>query len=497
MARSIVLTGLIALASLTSQAAADAADTACRYLERTLAADTVLPSQEQYTNLTEENWVQTAWASPTCIVQPSTAEELSRAVKHFVAANVSFAIRSGGHSPVPGGANIDDGVLVDMSSFDAVEYDAAASVAVVGSGLRWADVYSALDPYNVTVVGGRIVDVGVGGLTLGSGLSYLSDLYGLVCDNVVNFEVVLANGNIVNANASSNPDLWWALKGGANNFGIVTKFSLRTYAISQVWGGVKAYTLEQLPALYAAMLEYQTAADKDPYANLMMQSFPLNGSLGVVLNMVYLKPVASPPAFAPFYDIPAAADTTALQPLSSFLASQQSPDLPRLNWFATSFRPSGALYARVQDIVAGNSSEMRAIAALTAGSTSVGWQPISASLVAAGNARGNGGDGGNALGLQATNQTWMVIDVGWWDAADDAAANAATEAMIRKIEDAARAAGEYVEYIFMNDASVAQPVIAHYGAASNARLRDVQRRYDPSRVFQELVPGGFKLPAET
>lgn len=81
------------------------------------------------------------------------------------------------------------------------------------------DVYGILDPFNLTAVGGRILGIGVGGSILGSGLSYLTDQYGLACDNVVNFEVVLADGSLVNANNTTNTDLFWALKGGINNFG--------------------------------------------------------------------------------------------------------------------------------------------------------------------------------------------------------------------------------------------------------------------------------------
>lgn len=88
-------------------------------------------------------------------------------LKLLVESNVPFAIRSGGHSPSPGAANIDDGILIDLSGFDKVEYDASRNVAVVGTGLRWGEVYSQLEEFNVTVVGGRVLDVGVGGLTLG------------------------------------------------------------------------------------------------------------------------------------------------------------------------------------------------------------------------------------------------------------------------------------------------------------------------------------------
>lgn len=89
----------------------------------------------------------------------------------LVAGNISFAIRSGGHLPSPGAANIDDGVLIDLSNFNQVNYDVANSVVSIGAGQRWENVYTQLDAYNVTVVGGRVLDVGVGGLTLGSKLN--------------------------------------------------------------------------------------------------------------------------------------------------------------------------------------------------------------------------------------------------------------------------------------------------------------------------------------
>lgn len=93
---------------------------------------------------------------------------MSQAVRYLAQVGVHFAIRSGGHSPAPFGANINDGVLFDMSGFNSVEYDPRRGAAVVGTGMRWGDVYRHLDQYNVTVVGGRILQVGVGGLTLGS-----------------------------------------------------------------------------------------------------------------------------------------------------------------------------------------------------------------------------------------------------------------------------------------------------------------------------------------
>lgn len=116
-------------------------------------------------------------------------------------------------------------------------------------------------------------------------------------------------------------------------------------------------------------------------------------------------------------------------------------------------------------------------------------QPISARVGHVGHRRG-----GNALGLQATVQTWFTLDVAHYRAADDEAAHNATRGVLARIESETRRDGKYLPYQFMNDASFDQDVIGHYGAQNVRRLKNVQERYDPERVFQILVPGGFKLP---
>lgn len=140
-----------------------------------------------------------------------------------------FAIRGGSRAPWAGSANIDHGVTIDMSFIKYVSVDPSSKIVSVGAGARWSDVYEKLDAIGLGVAGGRLSDVGVGGLIIDGGVSYFASRYGLVCDQVVNFEVVLGNGQIIYANAISNPDLWFALKGGSNNFGIVTRFDLKTF----------------------------------------------------------------------------------------------------------------------------------------------------------------------------------------------------------------------------------------------------------------------------
>ncbi|KAF4616259.1 hypothetical protein G7Y89_g15147 [Cudoniella acicularis] len=405
----------------------------------------------------------------------------------YLPSSANYSSLANENCPSPGAANINNGVLIDLANLNEIYYDAASGTVTVGTGNRWNAVYTALDTYNVTAVGGRVLDVGVGGFLLQSGLSYLSDLYGLGCDNVIEHEVVLANGSLVTASADEHPDLHWALKCGANNFGIVTSFKISTYPIHLVWGGFKFYSPDQLPALYAAMAEYQAAPNKDPYANVMLQAFTTNATDGAVLGIVYLKPEANPATFAPFYSIPTTSDTTRIQALTEMMGAQFVPDIPRIDWFATIFLPDAGLYQAINNITT-SATNLAAIESLTAGSMTIGLQPISASLVLAGQDRG-----GNVFGLPAVNQTWFVLDSGWWLPSEDRPGHHATLDIRESIWDAAVERGLEVEYIFANDASYSQAVLQSYGSENVAKMKDVQARYDPQMVFQRLVPGGFKL----
>lgn len=136
-----------------------------------------------------------------------------------------IAVRSGGHG-MPGFSNIDRGVTIDLSMMNSTTYDAETNIASIRPGGRWKDVYADLETYGVTVTGGRDGGVGVGGFLTGGGISFFSGKNGFGCDSIVNYEVVLADGSVVNANSEENADLWQALKGGISNFGIVTRFDM-------------------------------------------------------------------------------------------------------------------------------------------------------------------------------------------------------------------------------------------------------------------------------
>lgn len=183
----------------------------------------------------------TEFQDPSCVFLPDSAESVADAVALFSQNECKFAFKGGGHSAIPQAANINDGILVPMQAINGTDINFENNHIRVGAGAKLVDFYRALDPHNLTAVIGRFGAIGMG-LTVGAGISYLSNSEGLAVDNVINYEVILANGSIVNANASCHADLFWALKGGNNNFGVVTHFHLRTLETEgAIYGGFVFY----------------------------------------------------------------------------------------------------------------------------------------------------------------------------------------------------------------------------------------------------------------
>jgi FAD/FMN-containing dehydrogenase len=192
-----------------------------------------LPSSPFYSSLVTNSWTLDTQRAPWCFVVPSTTDEVSQTLTALQssgngAGDWHIAIRSGGHGS-DNANSIEQGVIIDLSHLNITTYNAATKVATVGTGARWGQVYAALEEFGVGVTGGREGVVGVGGLLLGGGVSWYTARTGFACDSVINYEVVLANGLVINANATDNSDLFRALKGGSGNFGIVTRFDLETF----------------------------------------------------------------------------------------------------------------------------------------------------------------------------------------------------------------------------------------------------------------------------
>lgn len=210
------------------------------------------------------HWASSNFQLSTCSFEPANAQDIGIALRLLAQNQTPFAVKSGGHS-VNSGFSSTPGVQIALSSFSEVVYDANDQTATIGLGLIWDDVYSELDQHGVTVVGAKTTGVGVGGIVLGGGYSYLSNQYGLSVDNVVSFELVMPNGTVASITSSSDPDLFYGLRGGFNNFGIVTTVTMKTYTQSQVWGGLISYTADQWDAFNAAMANFVSTVT-DPKA---------------------------------------------------------------------------------------------------------------------------------------------------------------------------------------------------------------------------------------
>jgi FAD/FMN-containing dehydrogenase len=189
-------------------------------------------------------------ARPHAIVQCASANDVRAVVTHAVATGRDVAVRGGGHS-VPGFGTADNAIVVDLSGLTRVEVDPKTQIARVGGGATWGMMNDATMAHGLATTGGIVASTGVGGLTLGGGIGYLSRAHGLSCDNLLSAEVVLADGSIVTASEDEQPDLFWALRGGGGNFGVVTEFTFRLHPVPEnIYGGLILFEREAAGDLF-------------------------------------------------------------------------------------------------------------------------------------------------------------------------------------------------------------------------------------------------------
>ena len=193
--------------------------------------------------------------SPDLIVSCESSGDVSEAIRFAREHSARLGVRGGGHS-IAGLSAMDGGVLIDLSPMSRVDVDANQRIARVQGGALWADVDQATQAVGLATPGGVVSDTGVAGLTLGGGYGWLRRKYGLSCDNVIEAEVACADGEIRAASAHSNPDLFWAIRGGGGNFGVVTSFVFRLHEVGTIFGGPTFWAIEHGEAVLAAYREF-------------------------------------------------------------------------------------------------------------------------------------------------------------------------------------------------------------------------------------------------
>ncbi|KAI8623064.1 hypothetical protein F5Y19DRAFT_468801 [Xylariaceae sp. FL1651] len=408
-------------------------DIACLTARDSLQTGEVnLPPLNQST--IEINWSQTCWTEPYCIIQPRSPGEVAKAIQIISFFEIKFAVRSGGHSPNPGWSSIGiEGILIDLENLNTITLSDDGTYASVGPGARWEDVYTTLCSHNTTVIGARVPSVGVGGMILGGGYSFFSNQFGLAADNVKNFEVVLASGDIINASLDENPDLFWSLKGGGPNFGIVTRYDLYTVpSIFNVWGTVLVYPVDQAPDVLAAFAEWEKTGASDTKTSVSL-SIALDF---ITVGLMYSEPVsATPDAFSSF---------SKLTPLA-VVSPPTNFTMPEVSRYS---RCNGANQTFVLRYFGANLAQ-------------VGAQK-----------------GGNALNPPPGEMQWWTTTIDWEKEEDDDLVKSVSIDTTLLFQQLGQRNGSNLTFIYMNDAAQDQNPIESYGCQSIAKLNHVSRIYN-------------------
>ncbi|GFG03141.1 hypothetical protein IFM61392_02653 [Aspergillus lentulus] len=522
-AKALIATALLASSALGA-ASADAV-AVCQQLYATYPSLTVwdplgsygaesVSNGDKYTSALQGYWnSMNAQYRPACVFFPSTADEVSYAVQQLNKyPTTQFALKSGGHNFNVGVSSTNGGVLISFNeNLSSVTRSADGESFEVGPGARWDDVYEVTAKTNQVVVGGRLANIGVAGLTLGGGLSYYSSQYGLACDNVLNFQVVLGNGTIANANRTSHSDLWWALRGGGNRFGIVTKFTLQAHDLGdngQVWGGIRSYSVDKRQEVFKALSTFIRDYPDAKAAVIPTFSFGPSGSTPTIF---FFYDGSTPPAnaFSGLENVEAILDTTATTTYVNItnLTGGARPDGfsvgARVNTFP-SLKPEKtsqlleALFELYQNQIRNISS--RDIDIQMGAFTP---QPLSVRI-----ARASANQGGNALGLDPANgdRIWVENNLMWTNPVCNEACpaylreitNQATSDFTSTFEDETPTNYQWGDIrfislnpLFMNDAADDQDVYSSYGAKNKARLQQIAQAYDSAGFMKRQ--GGWVL----
>ncbi|KAH6890861.1 hypothetical protein BKA70DRAFT_1538144 [Coprinopsis sp. MPI-PUGE-AT-0042] len=281
-----------------------AATAACNMIAENPDLSPAWPGTLQYDN-DVSHWSNASSLPSMCSAKPESPQDIQKLFEIIKSTRTPWAVKGKGHSNV-NNMSATLGLQIAMSEFSQIEVSADKKSVRLGTGLDWSQVYSALAPYDITVVGGRLSSVGVAGLLLSSGYSWVTNEYGFAVDNIIS--AGKSFGFIFRALKTHGSDIFYALQGGVNNFGIVTSFTVKAHPIGKVWGGTLTYPIEQLDALINATAEYSTNGSLDVSKAIMVyQLSATNGTLTCGTILFYDGPTPPPGHFDAFLNIPGVA----------------------------------------------------------------------------------------------------------------------------------------------------------------------------------------------
>ncbi|ROV99464.1 hypothetical protein VMCG_06301 [Cytospora schulzeri] len=473
--------------------ASAAAVQAAEQLKASFPGRVTTPDAESYGAARDGPWSQTCWIPAAAYVVLNNASEVASALAIIKKAGCKFAIRTSGHNPNVGFSSVDgSGVVLDLSGLDEKSLGSDDSVLHAGPGNRWGPVYTFLQEQGLSPVGGREVQVGLGGFLTGGGYPAFASLYGTGPDGVKGCEVVLADGTIVEANANTHADLWRALKGGTSNFGIVTRFDIETHPETKARYTIQLYNPADYVNINAAILAVQEEMEKDPKVNIFTN---FNQGFVAVFHMYAdcLPAAEQPKAFGSFDKLSSKINTPLPQTDGNVLSFVQV--LSQMGHVPHSLkRKIGTLTTRLGSDLYNEVHELyqEVIKKVPQGAMlHYTIQPLSTLAVQAGEDRG-----GNMMGLEKVPQCWWVFTAEWpQELPDGSAVEQAHTELLQGVEEIARGKGLLLDFLCPSFAGAdqSQRLVRGFGEENLKQMQEVSAKYDPEGVFQKLQSDGFLL----
>ncbi|KAK1659834.1 FAD binding domain-containing protein [Colletotrichum godetiae] len=461
-----------------------------------LSGKVLTPCNEDFQHRLESYYSANAAEPPRCMVLPQTAEDVARTIQIISARRCHFGMRSGAHSAFRGSNGLKDGITVDFGYMNSTEYDPTTGIASVRPGSNW-EMYTPLWIRSVSrLLEDELLSSGLGVLPRAVGCySFHSNRRGFACDNVVNFEVVLANGTIVNANAHENAGLWRALKGGSGNFGFVTRVDVEVVRSTQIWGGITTYDLSKTGDVVNAYVDFVNIMDEDPASQAIVTLLYGQQGLSLVAVLTNSDAKSSAPAFREFASIANVSSTARVGSVAEVVPEFTGPTRLGLyaNWRTGMTSHGAAIMGFVLRTVPKYTERMKLAAPASNFELLTQFQPVTKSMVAHGDERG-----GNVLGLGRVVTGGPALM--WLLALTvDTAENQVLILPLlleleRVINKYAGKEGLQEDWEFLNYSGFDQTPISHYGEETVHFMRNISLEYDPGRVFQDLRKTGFQIP---
>ncbi len=440
-------------------------------LSSAMAGELLLPDHADY-DAARHVWNGMIDRRPAAIARCQSVADVQAAVNFAREQGLEIAIRGGGHNAA-GLAVVDNGLVIDLTAMNAVQVDPGQRLARAGGGATWGDFDAATQEYGLAATGGAISTTGVAGLTLGGGIGWLMRSMGLVCDNLIGAQVVLADGSIVTTSETERPELLWGLRGGGGNFGVVTEFTFKLRPLEGVYAGMLIYPREQATAaLRRFRAESDASADALTVFSAMLCS-PEGAPIFAYVIAYAGDEAGGAQAVAPYRALG--------EPLADLV--QPMPYTALQQMLDDGF-PSGLQVYWRSHFLAGLPDE--AIDVLVAGANAAP-SPLNAVLIEQlGGAVTHMGQDATAFDHRDAAVNLAII--ARWDDPAEAEANIA---WARDLWDAMQpyARGVYVNYLGVGDNP--ERVRDAYGAAKYARLAALKRTYDPRNLFhrnQNILP---------